>query len=271
METQSLEIWSVVVFLLTKDPRPPPGGLLPFKAGPQWPSRRGCWWLGRVSLWIDVNPLQLGAQPGLGFPFNLPLVPQGPRGGLPVKAADGAGRLFWGVCQNSQPCPQFLWCLLRSQGVHRSISVPSPLANCHTHWSKEKQPSWLCVDGLASEVLASPMEPQALFLVTPLITGSIWLPPLLPGREMLSGRGCFSLALKFGAKGMGKQGAKWAGFKLQHRWTQGGLASHPRGPGQWDQTDRLGPETWDLGPFAAILVPGHTSPWATKYKEIVRN
>lgn len=73
------------------------------------------------------------------------------------------------------------------------------------------------MDGLASEVLASPMEPQALFLVTPLITGSISLPPLLPGREMLSGRGSFSLALKFEAKGLGKQGAKWAGFKLHHR------------------------------------------------------
>ena len=90
------------------------------------------------------------------------------------------------------------------------------------------------------------MEPQTLFLVTPLITGSIWLPPLLlPGREMLSGRDSLSLALKFEAKGLGKQGAKWAGFKQHNRWTQGGLASHPRAPGWWDQTDRLGPETLD--------------------------
>ena len=244
METQSLEIWSVVVFLLTKDPRPPPGRLLPFKAGPQWPPRRGCWRLGRVSLWINVNPLQLGAQPGLGFPLNLPLVPQGPRGGPPVKAADGAGRLFWGVCQNSQPGSQFLWCLLRSQGAHRSISVPSPLANCHTHWSKEKQPSGLCV---ASEVLASPMEPQALFFVTPLITGSIWLPPLLPGREMLSGRGSFSLALKFGAKGMGKQGPNGQGSnctidELKGAWLP---TQEPQGNGTKQTGWDLRPETWD--------------------------
>lgn len=30
-------------------------------------------------------------QPRLGSPFNLPLAPQGPRSGPPVKAADGAG------------------------------------------------------------------------------------------------------------------------------------------------------------------------------------
>lgn len=106
----------------------------------------------------------------------------------------------------------------KKPGCAQIISVPSPLANCHTHWNKEKQLSGLCVEGLASEVMASPMEPQALFLVTSLITGSIWLPPLLlPGREMLSGRGSLSLALKFEAKGLGKQGAKWSGFK-QHHW-----------------------------------------------------
>ena len=26
---------------------------------------------------------------------------------------------------------------------------------------------------------------------------------------------------------------------------------------------------WDLGPFAAMLAPGHTSPPGTKYKEII--
>lgn len=30
-------------------------------------------------------------QPRLGFPFNLPLAPQGLRSGPPVKTADGAG------------------------------------------------------------------------------------------------------------------------------------------------------------------------------------
>ena len=32
--------------------------------------------------------------------------------------------------------------------------------------------------------------------------------------------------------------------------------------------------TWDLGPFAAVVAvtaPGQTSPWATKYKEAVRD
>ena len=28
---------------------------------------------------------------------------------------------------------------------------------------------------------------------------------------------------------------------------------------------------WDLGPFAAVLVPGHTSPGATEYKETIRD
>ena len=33
-----------------------------------------------------------------------------------------------------------------------------------------------------------------------------------------------------------------------------------------------GTETgWDLGPFAAVLAPGQTSPQATKYKETMRD
>ena len=28
---------------------------------------------------------------------------------------------------------------------------------------------------------------------------------------------------------------------------------------------------WDLGPFAAVLAPGHTSPQASKYKETIRD
>ena len=28
--------------------------------------------------------------------------------------------------------------------------------------------------------------------------------------------------------------------------------------------------TWDLEPFAAVLVPGQTSPQATEYKEAIR-
>ena len=29
--------------------------------------------------------------------------------------------------------------------------------------------------------------------------------------------------------------------------------------------------SWKLGPFAAMLAPGHTSPQATKYKETIRD
>ena len=39
-----------------------------------------------------------------------------------------------------------------------------------------------------------------------------------------------------------------------------------------NETDRSKHETgWDLEAFAAVLVPGQTSPPATKYRETIRN
>ena len=47
-------------------------------------------------------------------------------------------------------------------------------------------------------------------------------------------------------------------FVLESQWADPGVRMKQAG-------------TWDLGPFAAMLAPGQTSPSATKYKETLRD